>query len=573
MQGKVRARCEWDLMKVLRRKKALGALRKHRETHICRDDFLRIRDMGLNAVRVPFGYWIVLGPSSGDPYEGPAIEWVDRAVEWAAEAGLQVLLDLHASPGGESAEAPCGRRQRPVSRWDWPQWRMDESLQALEILALRYKDFSHVTGIAVCNEPSNEIPTRELATFYDKAVDTVRLAGMPASRVAVVLPVFQRSVSEFAECWNSVTGGRHANICFDMHYYHCFGDHWHGRTLAQQLRAVQENADELRRYPCVVGEWSLALGRAALASSVAADQAMAIFAQAQRAAYEEASHGWFFWTWKDGNGAEWDLRSCHQTGLFSDSACPPLPEWSEGCEAEDPLEEQLDPSPSHPVRYGDQVCLRAFHGGFMEVNGSEVVARFSELGKEHFFIICRAGGEDSHDCAVLRSGDSICLRAHSGRYLTVNSKGKVIAWPAGLKGRCQSFELHFATGSPELRHRGSVYLKSRTYGVVIDADPTEDSLQARFKDFGHWQKFVVDVKLPHAIPVVSKGLSRRPRKEVLSDEEALATSTPHRDVDEVSRKRLSEASTPPKLRDVRRRLRFKSGVQFDLCNDTSGADF
>lgn len=40
-----------------------------------------------------------------------------------------------------------------------------------------------------------------------------------------------------------------------------------------------------------------------------AKETRAIFGRTQRAAYNEASHGWFFWNWKDGNGPDWDWRS------------------------------------------------------------------------------------------------------------------------------------------------------------------------------------------------------------------------------------------------------------------------
>lgn len=566
-------RCEWDLMKILRRQKALGQLQRHRETHICFQDFLQIKAMGLNAVRLPIGYWVVLGPSHGDPYEGPCIEFIDRAVEWAERAGLEVLLDLHASPGGESAEAPCGRLQRPANKWHWQSWRMEESLQALEVLAARYKDSEHVTGIEVCNEPSNAIPSEELCRFYDKAVDTIRRAGMAASKVAVVLPVFQRSVSEFADAWDTVSSGRHENICFDVHYYHCFGEDWQCRTLAQHLRAVQVNAEELQKYPCVVGEWSLALGQAALAGkSLSRKEVLAIFAQTQRSGYEHASHGWFFWTWKDGNGVEWDLRSCYQQGLLSGSPCA-LPTWSGN--GEDPLEEQLDPSPADPhVRYGDTVCLRAFHGGWMQVKGRHVAAqKTSRVGRVQSLVICQANANEASN-AVVRSGDVIQLRSHSGKLITVSSKGEVLARPSARPSKpsarpsakpsklfsslgCEDFEVHTAPGhSAELHHRSTIFLKSRTYGVVVDADPKDDTLQARFRDFGHWQKFVVDLKLP---TTVAKSNHRRLSPCQCSPSDEASMGTPGSTPGTPPRKRVSELPTPSKLCDVRRRLRYKTG--------------
>merc|ERR1719313_2309357 len=86
-RSKKEQRCEWELMQVLRKSlgkaKAFEVLKEHRDTHITKSDFERIRSYGLNAVRLPFGYWVVTGPSAGEPYFGPAIEYIDQAVTWA----------------------------------------------------------------------------------------------------------------------------------------------------------------------------------------------------------------------------------------------------------------------------------------------------------------------------------------------------------------------------------------------------------------------------------------------------------------------------------------------------------
>ena len=112
---------------------------------------------GFNSVRLPFGYWIVTGPTHGDPYVGPSIELIDAAVEWAARHGLQVLLDLHGNPGGETEEKVCGRAKPD---WSWEDWRRDEALEVIALLADRYKEYDHVTGLQVCNEPSRSCSER-----------------------------------------------------------------------------------------------------------------------------------------------------------------------------------------------------------------------------------------------------------------------------------------------------------------------------------------------------------------------------------------------------------------------------
>lgn len=110
------------------------------------------------------------------------------------------------------------------------------------------------------------------------------------------------------------------NVCFEVHWYHCFENEWHGRTFAQHLRAVQEHVQDLRCYPLVVGEWSLALGCGVQPGLLSTIEMQATFAHAQLSAYREASHGWFFWTWRDSHGIEWDWQRSSHHGLLPPAA-------------------------------------------------------------------------------------------------------------------------------------------------------------------------------------------------------------------------------------------------------------
>lgn len=476
-------RCEWDLMEALRKRQALETLHRHRETFIQKEDFVAIKNMGLNAVRVPFGYWIVLGPSCGDPYEGPALDYLDRAVQWAEECGLEVLLDLHGCPGGESPDAPCGRVFRG---WDWRCWRRSETIQALEVVAQRYCNRPHVTGLAVCNEPSRLIPADVLASFYDQAVEVIRANGM--STVTVVLPVFQRNVPEFAATWQRVSGGRHENTCFDVHYYHCFEDEWNRMTLAEHLRAVEDHAEELRRFPMVVGEWSLALGGRGKAS-LPASQAMTLFGRQQMAAYATASHGWFFWNWRDGAGVAWDYRSCFQQRLLAGEALR-LPPWDG--RGKDPLQTLLEPKSERLIRYGEAVCLRAFTGRCVEVEGAKVSARWYDRGDWQTFLLCPSAAalrEGVGLGSLVHEGDAVRLLAHTGACLTVSSTGKV----TGRQGRQNCAELVVRIKGNHrrpLRHSDEIYLQCRSSRRFLDVEGIK--VAARFHHFGDWQTFVVE---------------------------------------------------------------------------------
>jgi glucan 1,3-beta-glucosidase len=317
------ATCESDLMRKMRRElgdaEARAAIDRHRETFVTEDDFRRICSLGLNAVRVPFGYWVINGPSNGDPFFGQGVKYLDRAVAWAEKYGLQVLLDLHGAPGGESGERPCGCQK---GDWHWSMWRFDESIELLRAVSERYSGHPSVAGISVCNEPSQVIPSEVLCRFYDRAVATIREGGMRPDEVAIMLPVYRAErLDEIWRVWNRDFDGfaRHANVAFDLHLYHCFGPFWQRQSFAQHLRMTKRHRKILRRVPAVVGEWSLALPPAAdpakagdgISRQEEAD-AMRAFAEGQLDAYSQASHGWFFWNWRDSplQSAGWDYNQC-----------------------------------------------------------------------------------------------------------------------------------------------------------------------------------------------------------------------------------------------------------------------
>lgn len=549
--GGVEAECEWDLMLTLRQKNAVGELRDHRENYLTIKDFQQIRRCGLNAIRLPLGYWVVLGASAGEPYLGPGLEYIDRAVAWAEECGLQVVLDLHGAPGGESAEAPCGRHQRPRSRWSWRDWRIEESLRALEVLARRYRNSKVVTGIEVCNEPSPNVPTRVLCEYYNRAVDVIRGAGMHHSRVAVILPLFQRPADEVLQEWSRVSADRHQNFCFDMHYYHCFENEWNGKTMAQQLRSVEEHADELRHFPAVVGEWSLALGLAAQQRCLLDEEARALFGRTQLAAYSQASHGWFFWNYTDAHSIEWNWQQCYAEGAMADIAQPgplkTLPSW-DGI-GDDPLEEEMDPSPADPdVHIGDSIFLRAFHGRHVDMGGSHACARWADRGEWQRFVVCWPSTKSTQERfgrrrrkARVADGDTICLRAHNGHLMSVKG-GKVVECLEDDADESADFIVH-VQGGGALRHRSTVFLQSRHTERLLDVDGSGQTsvVHARWRDFGEWQRFVVEKAGALLDPVVAPPRAPKRRRSSCSPPPRVVEAPPQK-------QRRSSVATPQRRR-------------------------
>ena len=64
---------------------------------------------GLNHVRIPVGYWS--WDTQGDePYIKGAEAYLDKAVGWAGNHGIKVLIDLHGVPASQNGFDNSGRK-------------------------------------------------------------------------------------------------------------------------------------------------------------------------------------------------------------------------------------------------------------------------------------------------------------------------------------------------------------------------------------------------------------------------------------------------------------------------------
>lgn len=64
-------------------KKHIFILQEHWETFIVEEDFKFIASNGLNAVRIPVGWWIASDPTPPKPYVGGSLHALDNAFFWA----------------------------------------------------------------------------------------------------------------------------------------------------------------------------------------------------------------------------------------------------------------------------------------------------------------------------------------------------------------------------------------------------------------------------------------------------------------------------------------------------------
>jgi hypothetical protein len=228
----------------------------HRDTWITEADFARIRDLGMNCVRLPIHYSMLLDLEA-DGFASPeGFARLDRVLDMARDNGLYVFLDLHGVPGGQSVEQPSGRVN---SNQLWgSELNQDLTVLIWELIAKRYKDDPVIAAYDIINEPYGEgtrSPIREeLRLLCERIYAAIRAQGdehvilFPATQMGFF---FYRSPAEM--------GAR--NLGFTEHFYPGIfhGEQsidGHAQFVAHELEPRRELLNEWGA-PYLVGEFNV----------------------------------------------------------------------------------------------------------------------------------------------------------------------------------------------------------------------------------------------------------------------------------------------------------------------------
>ncbi|KAF9192494.1 hypothetical protein BGZ49_003417, partial [Haplosporangium sp. Z 27] len=101
---------EYSLTKLLGPEKAKAVLQEHYSKWVTEDTFKRIRDLGLNHVRIPVGFWALGDLEPDEPYVPDlSLDYLLQGLKWAAQYGIRVIVELHAAPGSQNGWNHSGR--------------------------------------------------------------------------------------------------------------------------------------------------------------------------------------------------------------------------------------------------------------------------------------------------------------------------------------------------------------------------------------------------------------------------------------------------------------------------------
>jgi hypothetical protein len=242
-----------------------------RDSYITQADINFVRAAGFNTIRVPLHYALFMQGSDPPDFTGPGWALIDRLLGWCRAAGLHVILDLHAAPGGQTGVNHDDGTGFPLVFYV-PRYRR-ETIALWQHIAARYRDDPTILGYDLLNEP--------ISPYNDEDLLNPALEPLYRDILTAIRAVDQHHIAFLAAAqWSTnfaVFGPPFApNIAYT---YHKFWAH-PGRD------AVQEYVDFSTRYdvPVLLGEAGELTDR---------------WNKAFREINEKFGIGWCFWTYKE----------------------------------------------------------------------------------------------------------------------------------------------------------------------------------------------------------------------------------------------------------------------------------
>lgn len=328
---------------------AQAKLKTHWDTWITESDFAAIAAAGLNHVRIPIGYW-AFDISAGEPYHQGQYPYLLKAIQWAQNHGIKVLVDLHGAPGSQNGFDNSGRRGSAT--WHQNSQNVARTNAIIKTLSTEFSKDQYaqsVVGIAPLNEPAGFVGGNVMDVIRQYWYDSYGNIRYPfgSATQGPLLEVIHDAFQPLSSWSGFMSYPNFEGVAMDTHHYEIFSDAEVAMSWPQHLQTAcnfgrntvaQYTASNLwafvgeftsTPYDCAkylngrgVGarydgtrDGSTKLGDCGPFTgsrtkfSAEYKTFMRQFYEAQISSFEQGGQGWFYWTWKAENADEWSYQA------------------------------------------------------------------------------------------------------------------------------------------------------------------------------------------------------------------------------------------------------------------------
>ena len=151
----------------------------YEKNYIIKEDFDKIKEMGMSVIRVPFTYMNLYEKGNNKwALKSKAFERLDWIVDEASKRGIYVILDLHGAFGSQNGQDHSGEEIDKVENVKFYQNAELKklTLKLWEKVASHYKNNPAVAGYDILNEPGEKAgKTKDYHfEFYNEIYKTIR---------------------------------------------------------------------------------------------------------------------------------------------------------------------------------------------------------------------------------------------------------------------------------------------------------------------------------------------------------------------------------------------------------------
>jgi len=190
--------------------------KEYRRGYETEADIKRIAELGFNSVRPALNARLFLSEGEKPLYLNEGFELLQDLVGWCRKAGVYVIIDMHAAPGGQTGQNIDDSADNQPELFS--DRRNQERLIALWVtLANRYKDEPTVAAYDLLNEP---LPKRTGALEkYKDQLEPLYQRIAKAIRAVDKRHMLTLEGGDWANDWSVFSQRFDDNLVYQFHYY------------------------------------------------------------------------------------------------------------------------------------------------------------------------------------------------------------------------------------------------------------------------------------------------------------------------------------------------------------------